>query len=110
MSELAVSDGTHSTGTRVLWGDEGPAYARGWRDHALFLAADLEIEADGLVAPAAKLARRIAEMCRQHAQDGPGAIPAPQPVSVATPDRTEALRAADDMDPLFDLPPEGSTK
>ena len=111
MSEPVVSDGTHSSGSRVLWGDQGPAYAEGWRDCALSLAAEFDRRADR-PGPAVAIGAVLgaAEVARRQAQNGPGAPGATDPVSVATPDRTEALRAADDMDPLFDLPPEGSTK
>ena len=79
MSESFASDGTETAGTPVLWGAEGPAYARGWRDCTLSLAAVFEQRASDRHYPAAlyRLAmRHAAELARQR-QDGPGAPSGP---------------------------------
>ena len=104
-AETIVSDGTHSSGSRVLWGDQGPAYAEGWRDCALSLAAEFDRRADQ-PGPAVAIGAVIgaAEVARRYAQNGPGARASAGPVSQDPASRTEALSAPDDMDPLFEVP------
>src|ERR1022692_2978499 len=73
---------TQTSGTRVLWGDQGPAYAEGWRDCALSLAAEFDRRADR-PGPAVAIGAVIgaAEVARRYAQNGPGARASAGPVS-----------------------------
>lgn len=110
MSEPIASDGTQTSGTHVLWGEAGVAYAEGWRDCALSLAAEFDRRADR-PGPAVAIGAVIgaAEVARRYAQNGPGARASAGPVSQDPPSRTDSLSAPDDMDPLFTITPEGTS-
>jgi hypothetical protein len=89
----------------------GTRYEDGWRDCALSLAAEFDRRADR-PGPAVAIGAVIgaAEVARRYAQNGPGARASAGPVSPDPGDGTSALGAAPDTIPMFDLPPEGSTK
>lgn len=76
MNEPTVSDGTQTSGSRVLWGDQGPAYAEGWRDCAFSLAASFGGHGNCAFAATPVEAARLAwtgaaEMARRAAQERP---------------------------------------
>jgi hypothetical protein len=104
-AETIVSDGTQTAGTPVLWGAEGPAYVRGWRDCALSLAAEFDRRADR-PGPAVAIGAVLgaAEVARRYAQNGPGARASAGPVSPDPGSRTDSLSVPADMDPLFEVP------
>jgi hypothetical protein len=110
VTEPFVSDSTQTSGSRVLWGDQGPAYAEGWRDCALSLAAEFDRRADQ-PGPAVAIGAVIgaAEVARQYAENGPGAPVSAGPVSQDPASRTEALSAPGNMEPLFPITPEGTS-
>ncbi len=101
---VTVTHGTQTSGSRVPWGDQGPAYTEGWRDCALSLAAEFDRRADR-PGPAVAIGAVIgaAEVARRYAQNGPGARASAGPVSQDPASRTDSLSAAD-MEPLFEVP------
>jgi hypothetical protein len=102
-AETIVSDGTQTSGSRVLRGDQGPAYAEGWRDCALSLAAEFDRRADR-PGPAVAIGAVIgaAEVARRYAQNGPGARASAGPVSPDPGDGSVGLSAPPETIPLFD--------
>jgi hypothetical protein len=133
--ELIISDSTQTAGPPVRWGGDHAvcdaemarlqqtlvaeteraerAYANGWRDCALSLAAELDEASKRPGHPQATASQvryakgslqAAAELARRQAQSVPDAPADADPVPVDPADRTKALSLPDGMDPLFEVP------